>query len=638
MKKKSEHMVSNRQTPPALLRRMPQHRQAGFLLWHLCLMLFACGALTFFTLRLSYSNLNPEIWLGYWEDLWIPLMNLLLLYGLCLTLFALFGRAWLAFLLTALISLGVAVGNYYLIIIRSDPLQFADLTCLREALAITDTQGYELEMSPRIWLSIGGALGFTALLALLSRWRPRWKGYRPLGLVLAVSFLIGICTLGCSTWMMNLTKYYKHVNTWSVTEIYASRGVVYSFTRTIFSGSGKPSGYSEKDTEALLNSYEAENIPDERKVDVFVIMRESYADLSELAHDEKALDFSCYEKYHSLVDESVYTGNLITNGFGGNTKDAERCFLTGNYVTRDWRKPTNSYVWYLKQQGYATEGAHPFNGWFYNRLNVDRYLGFDRYLFREDGFNELVGEKAIADDDVLFNCIWEQYQTHIQNSDAPYFNFSVTYEGHGPYNYSSNKYRGRYVLRDENTPDGIAMNNYLGCCAKRDEALLTLIARFRACARPIVLLTYGDHKATLGKDINNYTTAAYERFGMDVDLSTEEGFLNYYSTDYVIWMNQAARATLGCAQTQPDHGPTISPCYLMNVLFRTLGWGEGPAYLQAMSDMMTDFPVYSTKGRVSIEGTLRTTIPEAWMEKYRQMQALSYYWQNRFGYQTLADQ
>ena len=57
-----------------------------------------------------------------------------------------------------------------------------------------------------------------------------------------------------------------------------------------------------------------------------------------------------------------------------------------------------------------------------------------------------------------------------------------------------------------------------------------------------------------------------------------------------------------------------------------------------MSDMMTDFPVYSTKGRVSIEGTLRTTIPEAWMEKYRQMQALSYYWQNRFGYQTLADQ
>ena len=93
MKTITEHRESNRQTPLILLRRMPQRRQARFLLWHLCLMLFACGALAFFTLRLSYSNLNPEIWLGYWEDLWIPLMNLFLIYGLCLTLFALLGRA-----------------------------------------------------------------------------------------------------------------------------------------------------------------------------------------------------------------------------------------------------------------------------------------------------------------------------------------------------------------------------------------------------------------------------------------------------------------------------------------------------------------------------------------------------------------
>lgn len=638
MKKRTGPCEPNHQTPLVLLRRMPQEKRALFLLWQLCLMLFACCALTFFTLRLSYSNLKPDIWLGYWEDLWIPLMNLILVYSLCLTLFALVGRAWLAYLLTALVSLGVAIGNYYLIIIRSDPLQFADLTCLREALAITGTQGYELEMSPRIWIAVGGALGFTALLALLSRWRPRWKGFRPLGLALAACFLTGVCTLGCTSGMINLTKNYQHINTWSVTEIYVSRGVVYSFARTIFSGSGKPSGYSEKDTAALLNAYTEENVPEARKVDVFVIMRESYSDLSELAYDQNALDFSAYHDYHGFVDESVYMGNLVTNGFGGNTKDAERCFLTGNYTPRDWRKPTNSYVWYLKQQGYVTEGAHPFNGWFYNRQNIDRYLGFDRYMFREDGFDELVGADKVAEDDVLYDCIWTQYQKHLQTSDAPYFNFSVTYEGHGPYNYTTNKYPGRYVLRDAATPDGIAMNNYLGCCTKRDGELLDLIERFRASDRPIVLLTYGDHKATLGKDVNNYTTAAYERFGMDVDLSTEDGFFNYYSTDYVIWMNDAARETLGFTGSKLEVGPTISPCYLMNVLFETLGWGKGPAYLQAMGDMMADFPVYSTKGRISIEGKLSTTIPPAWSEKYRQMQALSYYWQNRFGYQTLADQ
>ena len=623
--------------PLILARGMPERRQLWFLLWHLGLLLLACGALTVFTLRLSYSNLNPEIWLGFWEDLWIPLINLALVYGFCLVLFALLGRAWLAFLLTALVWLGVAIGNYYLIIIRTDPLQFQDLSCLREALAITGTQGYELELSAPILVSVGGALGLTALLALLSRWHPRWRKTRWLALAAAVGLFTGASLVGNSWAMLNLTQNYSHINTWSSTQIYVSRGVVYSFYRTVFTGSGKPDGYSEQDTKALLESYREQALPEERKVDLFVVMRESYADLSELDCDDRALDVtSPYAAYHAFVNESVLMGNLVTNGFGGDTKNAERCFLTGYYTPRDWRKPTNSYVWYLRQEGYRTEGAHPFNGWFYNRLNVDRYLGFQSYCFREDTFDALVGEQTIANDDVLYDVIWDQYQEHLQQNGGPYFNFSVTYEGHGPYNYSKNLYAGRYVQKDANSADGYAMNNYLGCCAKRDQELAVLVDRFRACERPIVLLTYGDHKATLGKDVNNYTTAAYQHYGMDLDLATAEGFFNYYSTDYVIWMNDAARRTLGYTGKTLEQGPTISPCYLMNVLFDALGWGKGPAALQAMGELMQAFPVYSTKGRVSIEGELVTGIPQSWLAQYRQVQALSYYRQHHFSYEALA--
>ena len=630
MAKRVTKKRTNKEPTFVLRRRMPERKQFWFLLWHLMLLLLGCAILTYFTLRLSLSNLNPEIWLGYWEDLWIPAINLALIYGLCLFLFALLGRAWLAWLLMAIITLGVAVGNYYLIIIRSDALQFQDIACLREALAITGTQGYELELTPTILLSIAATLGFTALLALLSRWKPRWKGVgRWIGLVLALAVLAGVTRAGNSSRMFALTKNYKHVNTWSVTEIYASRGVIYSFTRTIFTGDGKPSDYSEKDTEALLNAYAQENIPENRKVDVFVIMRESYSDLSDLDSTPGAIDWSCYDLYHALADEAAVVGSLVTNGFGGNTKDAERAFLTGNYLTRDWRKPTNSYVWYLKEQGYAAEGAHPFNGWFYNRLNINRYLGFDRYEFREDTFSALVGEKTIADDDVLFDEIWRMYER--SDPAVPYFSFSVTYEGHGPYAYNNNRYPGRYVLQNASTPDGYAMNNYLGCIRHRDEALTELVEKLRSSSRPAVLLTYGDHKATLGKDINNYTTAAYSSYGMDVDLSTAEGFFNYYSTEYLIWLNDAAKEKLNLYETGTE-GPVISPCYLMNVLFDTLGWGKGPAYLQAMGDMMQAFPVYSTKGRVSIDGQLSTSIPAARSEQYHRMQALSYYWQTEFRY------
>ncbi len=632
---KKERNQKKKQTEPVLVlqKRLPEQKRVFFVLWQLLLLLVGCAALTYFTLRLSYSSLNPEIWLGYWEDLWIPLINFALIFAFCLVFFALIGRAWIAYLLTALIWLGVAIGNYYLIIIRSDPLEFQDITCLREALAITGTQGYELELSPRLMIAVGGALGFTVLLALLSRWKPRWNMGRVIGLTAAAAVLTLSLVAACSGEMLNLTKHYDHVNTWSVTEIYASRGVVFSFTRSAFTASGRPSDYSKSKAEQTLAQYTETDIPAERKADVFVIMRESYADLSKLECNKEALDFSCYDDYHALVDDAVMLGSLVTNGFGGNTKDAERCFLTGNYTLKDWRKPTNSYLWYLRQQGYRTEGAHPFNGWFYNRLNVDRYLGFDSYRFREDGFDELVGAENIANDDVLFDVIWEQYQAHLETNDSPYFNFSVTYEGHGPYYYNSNKYASRYVRKDARTPDGYAMNNYLGCCARRDEELSVLIERFRASERPIVLLLYGDHKATLGKDINNYTTAAYEHFGMDVDLATEQGFFNYYSTDYVIWMNDAARSLFGFAGKELQNGPTISPCYLMNVLFDTLGWGDGPVYLQAMADMMADFPVYSTKGRVSVNGVLSTAIPGTHSEKYHLMQTLSYYWQTEFLYE-----
>ena len=626
-KKKTERADA----PLVLKKRMPERGKFGFVLWNILLMLLACGAMTYFTLRLSYSNLNPEIWLGYWEDLWIPVMNLALILGLCLFLFALVGRAWLAYLLTALVVLGVAVGNYYLIIIRTDALQFQDIVCLPEALSITGTQGYELELTPVVLSSVVSALGFTALLAVLSRWKLRWSLPRVTGLVLAAAAMAGVISCG-NTFMMDLTKNYEHVNTWSVTEIYASYGVVYSFTRTIFTASGRPSGYSKQEAETLLAAYTEEDIPADRRVDVFVVMRESYSDLSELDCAEDAVDFSCYDAYHALKNESVLWGNLVTNGFGGNTKDAERAFLTGNYTTKDWRKPANSYVWYLREQGYRAEGAHPFNGWFYNRRNVNRYLGFDDYRFREDGFDELVGAENIADDDTLYDVIWDQYTAFLEENEGPYFSFSVTYEGHGPYSYSQNIYKGRYVLLDAHMPDGYALNNYLGCCEHRDRELAVLVERFRASDRPIVLLTYGDHKATLGKDINNYTTSAYTHFHMDLDLSTEEGFFNYYSTDYVIWMNDAARELLGVTGDGPETGPTISPCYLMNVLFDTLGWGRGPAYLQAMEDMLAAFPVYSTKGRIGVDGKLSTFIPGAWVQKYHQMQTLCYYWQTNFLY------
>ena len=616
-----------------LKRRMPKGigRKVGFLSWQFFLLLLACLVLTLCTLLLSYSNFSSKIFKGYFECSLIFWVNFAIPTAICLLLFAVIGRAWIAFLLTAVICLGISIGNYYLIIIRNDPLQFEDLTCIREALAITDKQGYELNLSRNLIISILSCTAMTVLLAFLSRWRLRLNWWRIPVLAVAVFLGFQTCSLINDDEVYANTKYYKYIDTWSTTQIYVSRGVLYSFSRTIFSQSNPPKGYSEKETAADFAQYSDADLPADRKVDIIAIMRESYADLSDVPCTEGTIDFSCYDTYHALADESKI-GYLITNGFGGNTKNAERCFLTGNYLLSEWRKPVNSYVWYLRGQGYETEGAHPFNGWFYNRRNVNRYLGFEHYVFREDGFEELENSSHPVEDSILYDRIWEMYQS--RDTTKPYFHFSVTYEGHGPYHYRTNDYPGtNYVLAHRNTNDGIAMNNFLACAAKRDEELKVLVDRLRTCDSPVVLVTFGDHKATLGKDINNYTTAAYETFGMDLDLSTEEGFFNYYATEYLIWMNDAAKEILG-VDPAGQTGPTISPCYLMNVLFDTLGWGKGPAFLQAMDEEMEVFPVMSTKGRVGVEGKLSTTIPGPLVKDYHRLEYLSYYWRTHSFYRT----
>ena len=78
-------------------------------------------------------------------------------------------------------------------------------------------------------------------------------------------------------------------------------------------------------------------------------------------------------------------------------------------------------------------------------------------------------------------------------------------------------------------------------------------------------------------------------------------------------------------------GPSISPCYLMNVLFRQLGW-KGSAFTQAMDEMMDIFPVVSIKGRYVVDGVLTEAVPPERAEKYMEFVYLQQYWRNEFLY------
>lgn len=132
------------------------------------------------------------------------------------------------------------------------------------------------------------------------------------------------------------------------------------------------------------------------------------------------------------------------------------------------------------------------------------------------------------------------------------------------------------------------VNNYLGSVASTGKQLAAYVDSFRDDPEPVVLVFFGDHKPTLGAG-NSF----YEELGVNVQEGTAEGFYNLYTTPYLIWTNDAAKAVLG--RSDIGTGPTISPCYLMSVLFDCCGW-EGPSWMQLQRQTRAVLPVMQSRG------------------------------------------
>lgn len=595
-------------------------RKAAFWLWNGGLVLLFALAAGLMALRLAYGQYDPAFFDNYLATPALLWRNLLPPAVLVLALWPLFRRAWAAFLLGGLVGMGFPAAGYYVLRFRDDPLTPDLLKYLREAVSISSTSGYDLTPDGTLWLAIGLLLGGTALLALLARGKPR----RVLAWVpVAAALLAEPAFRDGQVYQDTLNT--QLANEVSATESYIARGFWYPFLHGIL-GEDTPILPEQGDTELhgegtptaqeVLARYEDSDIPQERKIDLLVFQREAYVDFSEF--DIEGMDWSCYDLYHQLKAES-YVGTLVTNTFSGGTIDTERCVLTGLWNVNDLpaQGDLNSYVWYLKEQGYTVEGCHPCYEWFYDRKTVNTRLGFDRYRFSEDTFSELSGW-VVAYDDILMPVVWDMYQEQTADG-TPYFGYHVTYQGHGPYPDTWIEWPGAHFAEGALAEESSCkiFNNYLGSLKDSDVQLMELVEQLRESERPAALLVYGDHKPWLGD-----SREVYAQLGIDLDTGTEQGFYNYLTTEYLLWVNPAAEALLG--REIVGEGPTISPCYLMNILFEQLGW-EGSAFSKLMDDYRQVMPVISTTGRYVIDGQFVDDVPagrEEFLEEFLKVQEL----------------
>lgn len=546
-----------------------------------CIILLAICSYVLTRIMLWYSvgYFERPMYEIYLKNKWIMLYNWLPIFYSMLVIYTLTRKVSLSNAFGALVTYIITFANYFKLKFRNDTLLMEDITLIKEAMNMQ--KNYKITFSPAMITCFIGAILITVILYIFIDKRAFEKSKKKIyKRVVATIILLLLGYSMLDKIYLNKEIYAKMTNTeiefniWSSVNQYISRGTMYSFFNS-YSTIKKyvPEGYNKKEAEAQLMSYKYSDIPKDKKVNIICIMLEAYNDFSKF--DEIEFRVNPYEKLHEIQKES-YHGELITSIFAGGTVDTERKFLTGYTDLPSFRKRTNSYVRYFKEQGYTVEGSHPCYEWFYNRVNVNRNIGFDNYYFFENRYADLA-DNNIAPDDILMKEIINLYDKN-KNTGKPYFSFNVTYQNHGPYS-SERLSKVEYVKRDGRCASWQynVMNNYFDGIANTSKNLYNMVQKLKYDDEPVILVFFGDHNPWMGD--NN---SIYDMLGINFELNEEEGIRNYYATPYIIWGNNKAKDIL--KNDFVGQGNDISPNFLMNTLFNLAGY-EGNEFLKFTNEI-----------------------------------------------------
>lgn len=539
------------------------------------------------------------MFVSYFNDLYLVVLNLFPVFLVVFLLYFIFNKVWLSFLISSAVFVTLSFANYWKLIIRDDPLLAADLPLFFESLNMAGEYNTDFNwkmISVIIACIAGTVFALFFVKAKIDSLKIRLSASVAVILIGAVSFSY----IYADGKIYSQRENNELINKWSFTQVYISKGFIYPFIHSIKSCfHTPPKGYSKRAASEMLSAYSYCDIAEDKKVNVISIMLEAYNDFSKFDQIEFGIDV--YEDFHLLKDES-YFGQLLTNVISGGTVNTEWSFLTGFTSLYNFRTDVNSYARYFKEQGYSVEGSHPGYDWFYNRKNINRYLGFDNYYFRENHYGEISGIK-IANDNILFGEIIKLYEVN-RKTGRPYFSFNVTYQNHGPYSSEKLALEDYVVNKGYGEEEYNILNNYFSGIYSTNKELKRLIDYFSKVEEPVVVILFGDHNPWLG-DKNS----VYHMLGINLDLDTEEGFCNYYCTPYIIWGNDRAKEVLDC--DFKGEGPTIGPYFLMSEFFDLAGYGgnefmKASFLLREKIDAAHVNGIYKESGRLTKELSLES--------------------------------
>ena len=557
---------------------------------------------------------------SYFANVYTIMLNTAPILFVILILLIISKRLWISVGIASILVVVLSLINYFKLSFRDDPLLVEDLSLFFEMRNMTER--YKIHISSFMFMWIISMVVITFILWKIRKnikINTKIKTRIILGIILMLSAVGGVKYYILNDVYYQRTENIALINRWGSTQQFISRGFIYPFLYSSKDvGMKKPDGYSKKKVENSLEDIKEDSIPEDKKVNIIAIMMEAYGDFSVYPQIEFDSENDPYADFNRIKEIS-YHGSLLTDIFAAGTVSTERRFITGADEYPSLRKNTYSYARYFTDQGYRVEGSHPSHEWFYNRSNINEHLGFSKYDFYESRYSDLANGK-MAGDGILFPELYKDLKSSIDDG-IPYFNLSVTYQNHGPYS-TEQLYDTSYVIKQEDYTDAEynILNNYLSGIKDTGEELEKLIEEISSLDEPCVLVAFGDHKPWLGEG-----NSVYDMLGINLDVSTLEGFYNYYATPYIMYANDAAKQITG--NQFVGEGTDIAPNYLMNELFEQLGY-EGPAFMKITNSVRETITAHS--GEIFVEnGEVVNELSDEDQQIWNQYKKYEYYFMNQ---------
>ena len=501
------------------------------------------------------------------------------LYGaVVFTLGALLGRLWLSAILVGVAGLVLSLVDYFKTAINGTPLVLADFGLAAQVGEVAGVAG-ELRPPVDFWMAMI-ALGMCVGILILVRRLTLLTG-RCRFVTFSVSLALTIGLFSTQGAQAAGAVFQVDVNTrLAAANSHDTYGLTLSLWRDCFLQAKKsPEGYSEAYMEQVLARIDEILTEDSADApaaavqpNIIVAQSESFYDLTRLPGLQYERD--PLENFHALESEGI-SGTFHSHYLGYGTGYLEMSMLYGVteldfcagtnicFLEDDAYEKFDALPEQYTKSGYRAEMLHGYNDSLYNRTVTYPRLGFSDLLFSADiQALDFPWEGGIYGgyymrDSYFFQAMLDRMED-INSSGERAFLYGITMENHQPFDPEKFNYECQIGVTSESLgeEDMAIVRVMLDGITRADQALGDLTDALRESEEPTIVVFFGDHRPNLFMTDGD---TVYTKLGLCPDNDTvgwtPEEISDLYSTDYLIWANDAALLQ-GQAGTRRDSSIT----------------------------------------------------------------------------------